>query len=414
MSNRYPAARSATSIGVGVDSRYNVGRRTYVSPASHRRAFRRTVSPLLPKPREFVKVPAWPAPAVKPRPFTLPSPPVRRIPRFPRVISRMFPWLGWAMIGYELTRWTFPSRTMNSDAIRYCANFPAQDYKGNIHYLWSSTPTGFCTSRTVSDAAGGYAPGTPWLREYVDGGTSPGGQPLMWGRKQMWFDKPGPLTAPGLPGWIPGWVIPVDDPLPAWVTGPLSPPLAGQPAPFPPPIWRRPPRPPIERGDPLKWPRDRPVGRPDKKPVFTPDPEGVVNNPPKPRPRPRPTTDPVPVPWARPGRRVKEKKVRVAYSVRALLLRLLSEYSEFVDLVEALYKGVPKELRTKNADLFQMMRDIYNAGDRYDMVAAIQAIFEENAHDRVWGKALRQASKNFDAYGVELPWLRDGFTYLVK
>lgn len=420
MSNRYPTSRAARVSTSPLDYPGATPRTVYKPSSTRRRAFVRPVRPLFPvPPREFYKPPNWPAPGFKPRPSYVPSPPVRRIPRGLGILSRMFPYLGWVMLGYELTRWTFPSRRMNSDAVRYCSNFNPQVYNGNVHYGWAATPTAFCTSRVVSDATGGYSPGAPWLQEFVDGVSSPGGQPLMWGRRQMWFDIPGPSAIPGST-WRPGWVIPVPDPLPAWVTGPLAPPLSGTPAPFGPPVRGGPPDPPVEAGDPLKWrwwpdPEKRPRNRPwEDAPEVWPF-DADTWPPPKYRPPPRDRPRNEPKPWQRPAPRIREKKARVQREIaRELLGKILSGYSELGDLIDALYEGVPKDLRTKGADMQQKLLDIYNAGDRYDMVKALTAVWNEAAEDRVWGRTFGKAAKELDAWGVELPFLRDGYTYLIR
>lgn len=404
MSNRYPKGRSSAAIAL--PSGYPDGSRrpSHVPYNGNRRTYPR-VRPLLPVARNYYKPAAWPSPGVKPRPSYVPSPTVPSVPgswltRFQRVA----PWVSLALAAYWLYH-RLPQRTLNSDAVRYCSNYNPADYPGPVYYRFNSTPNGLCTSATPP-VPNVYAPGVPWLHERLGGQTSPGGQPLTWGRRELWFDRPAPAGFPGV-DWWPGWVIPpVIDPIPKWlIPTPYHPPYWTEPPPVPPPVWRRVPDPRRRRSEDVDLPPED---------INNPDPRGEPKGRVEFDPRGREKDEPKP--WKRPKPRVRERKVRFRSDAvaRRILGLILSGYSEFNDFIDALYKGVPKHLRTKNADTAQKIADMYNAGDEYNFVLGLTELWNNHHEDRIIGRGMAEASKILDDYGIELPFLKDGYTYLIR
>lgn len=176
---------------------------------------------------------------------------------------------------------------------------------------------------------------------------------------------------------------------------------------------------------PIRWPKKKGKGEdpdwdpgnfPGDNPEATPKPDPIVEPTRRIKIRPKPRDDKKAKPRHKPGRKVKEKKVMVHSMtvMRRILGNLLSAYSEFGDIVDALYAGVPKEYRTWNADTAQKIRDMYAAGDKYNFLEGLRELHANEAEDRVWGRAFGHAADMLDDYGVQLPFLQDGYAYIIR
>ena len=425
MSNRYPLPR----VSVGVDPRV-VGFPTTPRPKTYPRQLR----PFRPtrltpwSPKEFYKPPAWPSGPTGPR--VSPVSPAVFTPTGPRIpgwvfrrMLRFLPWLGWGLLAWDLYRlWQQWSNAGTSGYEGKCDAPP--EYVNGTHLSWSFSGTqGMCTSQLVPDG-GAWSPSSPWLRSGKLFNLPPPFSGTRWWGEEAWLYPSPPAGEPGqLP--LPGWVsVPPPMVPPLWALPPLiPPPYSPAPIPIPPPIRDPWPGYPDEDWDP---PPDI-----DPEPPFEPQPfppgtdlptwPGVTvgidpKSPPGVWPTWDPKTDPKIDPRPDPNTRERKLRPRSGSVMRRIMGEVLSGFSEFGDMVDAFYEGVPKSERTKNADLPQKLRDLYNSIDKntYDVVKGWSAVYQNHQEDKVFGRAFGYASEQFEKYGVDVPFLRDGFTFLVK
>lgn len=399
MTNRYPATNPAVlpKTGYRVPSGGTPPHRPRGLPSRHIRPVR--LSPWSPK--EFIKPPNWPAPG-----FGRVVTPIvvggvgSRIAG--RVLSRFIPFLGWALLAYDLYDvWSYYSWGWANGAYgNYVkCNPPPDGTYGGHQFTFSGTPGGlFCTPQLPGTVFPNWSVGRPWLTEW---GTRTSPTP-RWDGIQAWLypaPPPFPPVGPGFkvmpfPTFLPN--------LPPWLW-PLSPPFT--------PMW-----PPI--APPVRWPRKtRRQPRHDRD--LRPGPAGNPGTYYPPMELPGTQTGPSPLEglspydqpkiWPhRPRKGTKERKVglRSLAVARRIMGKILSGYSELGDLVDALYKGLPKEYQTKDANLYQKMQDMYVHADKMDMVKAITEMYHNDQHDRVWGEMFGQIGEFFDDYGIDLGLLR--------
>lgn len=184
---------------------------------------------------------------------------------------------------------------------------------------------------------------------------------------------PSPVIIPELPPFIP--YISPGMPRPGQEIWPFQPPVH-----LPRPGW-------TPGAVPGTWSDGRPHGssRGDYSEKKFPAPNGR----PLPRPAPKGT---------------RERKVRMKISaVRRLMGWLVSNYSEAMDLVEALWDALPEKFRTKDANQKQKLLDLYNHIDDIDVVEGLTNWLQNDREDKIWGHGFQKINEVFEAYGIELP-----------
>ena len=264
-----------------------------------------------------------------------------------------------------------------------------------------------------------------------------------------------PVELPGV--FNPTEVVPQIDPWQA--------PAPGSPSPRPMPLpWKYVPELPDEApdGTPVRGPR--PITRPSPAPSPVPVPGGLPDVAPVPgvapgpgtRPAPRPGTIPIPAPWPDPAPRpgaepgpgpgtgpVKVPSVSVGFERGAeprvyrsqhfmrpaghatkerkmvwkhagTVLSWVNPYTEFCDIVDALYKALPKDLRWQHKLSFwkrglrtPRCQDkavlVYDHFDKIDISDAIANLIENEAEDRFWGQLSKRQGRSWRELGRAPP-----------
>lgn len=157
-------------------------------------------------------------------------------------------------------------------------------------------------------------------------------------------------------------------------------------------------------------PSPRPLPRTFPRPNVIPgrSPQESTNRGPRPRARPRPdgTLNPrtlpgvVPVTFSGshtikpPPKGEKHKKWSAGYA-GSKAAKVFNAVTEANDVVNALWDQIPEHLRSdcaKNAMICKA-KDIYKFGEHINMAEAINALNEENLHDRLHGSAMGKVNK---------------------
>lgn len=334
----------------------------------------------------------WRPPSRPLAPQKLPRPSVARL--LPRMAGRLVPILGWALLAwelYELWRWLRQGQQPNFGSTGTCYPEPnngkphAYSWRSGVSCLPSQPhPLNFGPYDFVPPGGGGgqpilvrsamlfgpaaWQPGNPTnFNEWRD---------IQW----WWYPTPFNGVDPAIPSQIPTY-IPAFEPDPdfhPWLE-PFVPPFMPQPAPLVP--VRKPP--PLVRPEGSSRGNHIPV-------TFTPT----------------PTTS------ARPGlapKRVKEKKITGPKGsfIRKWGGRLLSEYSEAADVVEALHDALPDEFQAKSgATQYEKLQALYKNHEHLNMADAMQALIENHQEDRIWGRGFAKIQEMFDDYGIDVGSLR--------
>lgn len=307
-----------------------------------------------------------------------------------RVIGKFIPFVGWVLLAYDI--WEVMQAWRNTNAVGNTGTFvcavqpPVPPYSGRIAgYDWGSSNTSFCGSQ-APHGANNYAPGTPWLKEWMDHSTQ-----NIWRGTRSWFypSKPAYLDFPGFK-WGPMYDYGI--PLPHWFEPAW--PFMPEPYPLAPPI--RPGARPIPRTDPDPKPVPRPAPRLSLPPGVIPAVTigGTSNND-------RAKQGPDFHIKRRPKRRKeKERKKRLSTKLSAEWLELLkrtgARYTEMDDFISALYKGLDWKLRRwRGEDGVWRDRDHTTVGRAARIAAllgeiniqkAIHEIVKNEASDRAFAK----------------------------
>jgi len=152
--------------------------------------------------------------------------------------------------------------------------------------------------------------------------------------------------------------------------------------------------------EPLPYPKWRPRDE------WLPDSDSRGYDDPRGRVEPEPERDPDPLP-RRPRKDVHERKVKAPLSVwRAIAGKLLSNYSEAGDFVEALFDALPDGVKPKNPTMPEMLQTLYEHYQEIDVAKAIENWVTNNRGDSIWGQGFGVLTDALEAYGLELPTLR--------
>lgn len=349
--------------------------------------------------------------------------PLPRVPRLPplppgagnaarglagaaRVAGRLLPWLGLALTAYELWRWwqsqsNYPNLT-NWVREGECATTPGYDgtpYKWSNHGTGNACPGSFrlATPFPSSPFVGqriGYGkwkdsfpsqPNNVWEEvhyRYV-GPTNPDA-PNMNPAPQPPFNepvplppqdpavKPSPLEIPTVPGWVP------------WIDPGALPPLAPQPAPWMPPMPAIPSRPgqvspPGQEGNEpgARLRRRLPRRRNETEEGVSLDPRRGVRRQPGQRHAHRPPP---------PGE--KETKL-IGQIPPGLLKKVLGEFTEFVDFVNCLRKGLPDGGSRRVHTIQDALQELWNRAGEIDFAKAAAACIQNEIEDYFYGRVGR-------------------------
>lgn len=218
--------------------------------------------------------------------------------------------------------------------------------------------------------------------------------------------------------------MPIPAPKPLWISVPGYPSIYDRPRPRPAPEPRPgapgkpseevPLHPPIElpvappwRDDPVVRPRPRPDSPPRPRPQPQPEPEPEPFPGPAPqggpaprgrlqlRPRPVPRVRPAYYRLAKPGKRTKERKLRVR-AVGAILANWKEALSEADDFVDAFWQALPRGQRGKGDDLHDKLQDLYRNWDKLPpgyFAEALENLIENQIEDAIIGTFDRMRSK---------------------
>ena len=170
---------------------------------------------------------------------------------------------------------------------------------------------------------------------------------------------------------------------------------------------------PVPRPLPLPWhviplrPWRNPWRDPGEQPSHGPEPK------PRPRPRPRPEVVWPLVPaarpairpnthrWAKPPSRVKENKTRASSGVIRALMPILNGITEVGDIVDALWKALPKKYRSKCVTMQCKAADLYRHWDKVEVTDALRELVKNELEDAFFGKlgAAGKAAAGANPYG---------------
>jgi len=280
-----------------------------------------------------------------------------------------------------------------------CIGFVPTHYGGSQTYPNNCNGVGACTQNLT---LGGINPlpvsSAPWARiHFVVAGTQSG----KWTVTRQMLRTSSVQTQPqwqtSAPQYLPQ-LAPVPEEIP-WTVDPMTRPI-GQPgfdaAPLP--YWLAPYRQPNEWRSPVEqtWRGPLPAFRPAALPEISPGvragevgkagptivvgANGVTLAPPSSHSNPRP-----PKPYT------KERKVVLA--VGGVVAKIANIATESKDFVEAIWKALPKKMRTKpekgrrKITVQAMLWDIYRHFGDVDLPKAMSNIVQNELQDRLYGKA---------------------------
>lgn len=203
------------------------------------------------------------------------------------------------------------------------------------------------------------------------------------------FPKPQYQQAPGGP------LIPALDPLGLPIAAP-------HPTPRPVPYRMIPER----RPNPNRSPDEQPQTRPRRIPRIPPDPPTPVEEIVVPRsPSKPPYTRPTEHVRAKPGPRIRERKLYTSVKSGTPLAMVLSLLTESLDLLNAFYKSLPKDLQQRGLNPFEKFMVVVENLDAYAgrarvgtlMTNIIAEIIEDEGYGRL-GKAAARANQRLGTH----------------
>nr|QXN72839.1 MAG: hypothetical protein [Microvirus sp.] len=299
-----------------------------------------------------------------------------------RALWTAYQLLQWAMgkpgVGYDMTGWTLQQACSGGDVHM----FPQVITRCGARavYTWMlGSPIVHNDSVTQIQFVNHWRPEFRPGEAYVDVGN----RWIRYGKVEL--PQPNPDEPPVmLPERIPFvWQAPWVDPFSLPIQRPV-------PYPEPPPYRVIPHR----TTNPYRVPQtQRQVGHgrvslgPKLAPRLVVGPRGAVAQPGRHRP-------------ARPGQRVKERKVKVlAVSPSLPVVRIFSQVTEAGDLIDAVYEALPEDLRKGRRRMTRKLKQIYDHYDKVDIGQAIENIIENQLEDFVIGKVGQGASKGAQRIG---------------
>lgn len=410
-SNRYPKS--------------NPGRGDFRPPQPTRRPLKpyRPTRPFqwTPPIKEPGKFPGLPRPS-KPFGTRIPLPgtlaPVLPRVAFPlgRLALRMVPWLGWGLLVWDLynlyQQWNPPSGTD--------CNPP----NGNPeYYRWlPNVACGFLYGSADSFSRE-WSVGNPYLGHRQELFEDPAWygylQAIDW--SGPYEENPGFPTMPevGVPGGSPVYIPPPQSPVPILPWVPIAVPVfAPQPIPLPRPRWVPLLPNPEQAPGPDPWNPEKPLPEEENRPgTVRPGspsanaaPGGLVRPSPypEPTPSPGPRPQPNPFPARKPGRGVKERKLKGTAGQRKVMGLLLSGASEGFDLLDALHEALPKKLQGKDHPKAKF-EALYRHWDKVNMDEAFANIWKNQVEDRYYGEQFQKMQDAFSELGLDFPSLKNIF-----
>lgn len=335
--------------------------------------------------------PGWPnkLPPRAVRPIPIGSPPIVGGSRFLRfMLPRVLPWIGWALLAYdlyELYRLWKENKSPMGGYISCKQSVPRWQQ-------WSFEAGPACYAYVPVGPNGNWGPGSPWLNRFEQTENQ-----FRYDTIEAFYfpENPG-FTIPAWTGYQPlaPWLPDIDlRPIfPPWIE-PLTPPLL--------PSW-----PPVPKPVRVPWPFGEPI-RPNPEPQPPGEPKGYHRPTPdvKYYPDPRPNGDDWPT---RPPPNVKERKVKFRSNsvARKFLGALISGASEVGDLIDSLYEALPNKLQDAEATIKEKLATIYEHANDIDVAKAMENFIRNHLEDRIIGKWLAEAQEGMEEYGLELGSLR--------
>lgn len=331
-----------------------------------------------------------------------------------RLALRLFPWIGLGLLLWDLYQlynsYQFPSQYKCRDGSNRrqgylyipgegsCGSFTDEIYHQNR--TWSvgnptlalvqafDPPESFYTFWQVLEYQYFPAlnsPGNPGVAP------EPGGEPVI---------IPPPVSPVPIIPWIPIAVPvyapqPLPIPRPRWV--PVLPNPEAAPGPDP---WN--PEAPMPEEEPHRPGTIRP-GFPSGN---TAPGAGRPSPYPPPRPIPGPNALPQPFPARKPGRNVKERKMKASAGTRRLLGWAASAYSEASDILDAIHDALPKKYQGKDHPKAKF-EAIYRHADKIDMNKAFENIWRNQVEDRYFGQKFGEMQDALSELGLDFPMPRD-------
>lgn len=118
----------------------------------------------------------------------------------------------------------------------------------------------------------------------------------------------------------------------------------------------------------------------------------------RPRRRPRPAQRP-----GRPPKDTKEKKTKAQSAVRRFLGHLLSNYSELIDVLEALHDALPKEFQSDSKKPQDMFKALWEHIDKVDMGKAMENMLWDIKTDPIYAEEVFDKIQTWaESNGIEL------------
>jgi len=141
-------------------------------------------------------------------------------------------------------------------------------------------------------------------------------------------------------------------------------------------------------------PEPEPITWPDLIREPTVEPEVGPNQPPTRQPQNRDRFEPGQRPRrgpnrqrdTKPGRKVKEKKSKVSKRFARIMLAAINGVTEFNDLVNALYKALPRSVAPRGTLLKDRWGIVYRNLDKLDLSLAVRAIIRNQIEDALYGR----------------------------
>lgn len=225
----------------------------------------------------------------------------------------------------------------------------------------------------------------PWPQQFPqDSLTEPAAAPAPGTGAENAPHSPGQSPAPGVVVPIPP-LVPQIDPL-------AIPPLAPAPQPIPIPVPQIPNRP---TNDPDAPPGERTERLPRRAPRARRDrgTERVVSGP---RGQSRPSR------YRRrpPQRGEKEKKMIIAVDQASTFGRALNYFTETLDWINCVHKGLPASRRSWDRTQQQKVADIYNGWSHIDWANVVYACVENQIEDYIFGRLGRAQARANRRLGI--------------
>ena len=282
---------------------------------------------------------------------------------------------------------------------------------GDDYYFWETKSSwahnlGCLTGQAArTDPGNGAVFHTGWHRALLYWRKTASTSVWRWNLMQS-YSRPSGSTDPGPPVWKPGqagWAVPqYQTPSPLWLD-PMAQPIH-MPAPVPEPApW---PLAPYRRHNPWRSPTEqRQAGNHPPVPMPAPSsgPDISIGLGPGQKPDIRPGLDNPPRRPPPPGE--KERKVTIR-SVAGVGLTIVDAIGEGLDMLDALYDALPRDLKRRGLTPQEKARDLYRHWDKVDISTAIKNLARNGLIDYAFGQlgnAAGRASRNvWNEFGLNI------------